>query len=133
MAVLADYPNIASWNTGIKQSFATSQATEGVGAMRHCDLAPMGALEETVKEWEPESKMVISIDSATRIPIKRGQMTFSLAEAGDNTDFQMSYDYEPKLAFLSFVVGPMLDKQLRKGFGGFLDDLEPAAQSQMSG
>ena len=51
-AVLADFPNIADWNSGVKRSFATSDATNGAGATRHCDLAPMGALEETVVELE---------------------------------------------------------------------------------
>lgn len=131
-AVLADFPNISSWNSGVKNSVSTSDAIEGVGATRHCDLAPMGGLEETVREWEPESKLVISIDSATKIPIKSGLATFSLSAAGDNSDMKLSYDYEPKLAFLSFIIGPMMDKQMRKGFGGFLDDLEPAAQAQTS-
>ncbi len=63
-AVLADFPNITSWNGGVKKSFSTSDATNGVGAQRHCDLAPMGALEETVQVWEPEARMEISIDSA---------------------------------------------------------------------
>ena len=27
--VLADYPNIASWNGGVTKSYATSEATEG--------------------------------------------------------------------------------------------------------
>ena len=31
--VLADYPNIASWNSGVKTSVATSAETTGVGAM----------------------------------------------------------------------------------------------------
>ena len=63
-AVLADFPNIATWNTGVSKSFATSDSTGGVGAQRHCDLAPFGELEETVKEWDDTRRMVISIDSA---------------------------------------------------------------------
>lgn len=131
-AVLADYPNIASWNQGIKKSYSTSNAAEGVGATRHCDLAPLGALEETIREWQPESRMVISIDKASKIPIKQGQMTFSLGGAGEATDFTMSYDYTPKVALLAFIVGPMLDKKLRSGFTGFMDDLEAAAQAPTS-
>ena len=36
-AVLADFPNIAAWNSGVNQSYSTSDATAGVGAKRHCD------------------------------------------------------------------------------------------------
>jgi hypothetical protein len=127
---LADYPNIADWNDGIKTSYATSEATDGVGAKRHCDLAPLGALEETVTAWDPEDRMVISIDSASKIPIKRGEMTFTLNDADETTDFAMSYDYEPRGGFIGNLLGRLIDGQLRKGFTGFLDQLESAAQTQ---
>ncbi len=65
-AVLADFPNIAKWNTGVTKSFATSDSRGGMGAQRHCDLAPFGELEETVKEWDDTRRMVISIDSAKK-------------------------------------------------------------------
>ncbi len=55
-AVLADFPNIADWNRGVNRSYATSDATTGVGAKRHCDLAPVGALEETVTGWDEERR-----------------------------------------------------------------------------
>lgn len=125
--VLADYPNIADWNDGITKSYATSEATEGVGAKRHCDLAPTGSLEETIQEWQPEERLVISIDETARLPIKRGVMTFTLAEAGERTDYTMNYEYEPKGGPVASLVGVVLDGRLRKGFTGFMDQLEAAA------
>jgi hypothetical protein len=53
-AVLADYPNIADWNDGLKKSYAIGDATEGVGAQRQTELVPAGAMRETVAEWVPE-------------------------------------------------------------------------------
>ena len=64
--ILADFPNISRWNTGVKVSFATSDAVGGVGARRHCDLAPIGELEETIQEWVPEERLVVAIDSAAK-------------------------------------------------------------------
>ena len=67
-AVLADFPNIADWNTGVKVSHSTSgDQTEGVGATRHCDLAPTGSLEETVQAWEPPNRMAASSIDRIRI------------------------------------------------------------------
>ncbi len=126
-AVLADYPNISSWNSGITNSYATSDATEGVGAQRHCDLAPMGGLDETIQEWAPEERLVISIDKAPKIPIKQGLMTFSLAPDGDGTAFTMNYEYKAKGGPFSGLMGRMLRGQLEKGFTDFIDELEPAA------
>ncbi|NNC93415.1 MAG: hypothetical protein HKN80_13080 [Acidimicrobiia bacterium] len=98
-AVLADFPNIADWNSG-------------VGARRHCDLAPMGALEETISEWVPESRMVVRIDSAAKLPIKEGVVTFSLEERDGLTPTEVRYAYQPKFGVLGSMMGPVLDRQL---------------------
>ena len=128
-AVLADFPNIATWNTGVAKSFATSGSTSGVGAQRHCDLAPFGELEETVKEWDDTRRMVISIDSAKKLPIAHGEVTFVLAPAELGTEISVTYAYEPKFGVLGQIMGSLvLDRQLTTGFNGFLKDLEAAAQ-----
>jgi uncharacterized protein YndB with AHSA1/START domain len=130
-AVLADYPNIVDWNDGITNSYAIGDATEGVGAQRQCELAPNGKMRmrETVTEWLPEEKMAIAIDNMEKMPVKQASMTFTLADGGDTTPFTMSYDYEPKGGPLAFILGPLMDRQMGKGFNGFIDSLEPAAQA----
>ncbi|MGI9616809.1 MAG: SRPBCC family protein [Acidimicrobiales bacterium] len=132
-AVLADYPNIAAWNDGVQNSFAIGDALEGVGAQRQCELVPSGAMRETVKEWVPEDKMVIAIDQIEKMPVKSATMTFTLADEGENTPFTMSYDYEPKGGPFAFLVAAMLSKPMNKGFNGFVDSLETAAQAQTTG
>ncbi len=130
-AVLADFSNIADWNTGVKKSFATGDAPVGVGATRHCDLAPMGELEETIAEWHPEEKLVVSIDSATKLPLKRAVATFTL-EGGDGDDpttVGVDYSYEPRFGPIGRLMGGLLDKQFTKGFTGFLTDLDTAARA----
>lgn len=127
-AVLADFPNIAAWNTGVKSSFSTSDATGGVGAKRHCDLAPAGALEETVQVWEPEARMEISIDSARGLPIHHGLAKFVLEPGELGTRVTLAYSYQPKFGFLGQLMGSLvMDGQLTKGFTGFLKDLDRAA------
>jgi len=129
-AVLADYPNIADWNEGLKKSYAIGDATEGVGAQRRTELVPAGAMRETVAEWVPEERMVIAIDKIEKMPVAQARMTFTLSGGGETTLFTMSYDYEPKGGPLAFILGPILDRQMNKGFNRFIDYLEPAAQAQ---
>lgn len=121
-AILADFPNISGWNSGVKASHSTSDATEGVGATRHCDLTPVGALEETIRAWEPNRRLVVSIDQAARLPLRSATATFVIEPNGDGSDVSIEYAYRPQ-----GPVGPVMDRQLRKGFAGFLDDLERAA------
>lgn len=128
--VLADFPNISDWNSGVKTSLSTSNSTEGLGAQRHCDLAPVGSLEETIVGWTPESQMVITIGSTSKLPIKNGEVTFDLVTESDNqTTVAVEYKYTTKFGPIGRLMGPMLDKQLSTGFQGFLSDLEAAAIS----
>ena len=127
-AVLADFSNIADWNGGVKKSFSTSEVLQGVGARRHCDLAPAGQLEETVREWRPNEQMKVSIDSASRLPIDHALATFDLIATGsdDATDVTVTYEYEPGWGIVGRALGPLLDRQFVKGFAGLLSDLETA-------
>jgi len=133
-AVLADYPNIADWNEGLTNSYVIGEATEGVGAQSQTELAPTGAMRmrETVTEWVPEERMVLAIDKVEKMPVKQATMTFTLSDGGDTTPFTMSYDYAPKGGPLAFILGPLLDRQMRKGLNGFIDNLEAAAQAPSS-
>ena len=133
-AVLADYPNIDDWNDGVSKSYAIGDATDGVGAQRQCELAPDGKMKmrETVAEWVPEEQMVIDIDQIEKMPVKSATMTFTLADGGDSTPFSMTYAYDPKGGFLAAIFGPLMDRQMKKGFNGFVDSLEPAAQNRAS-
>ncbi len=129
-AVLADYPNIMDWNDGVANSFSIGDQFDGVGAQRKCELTPSGAMRETVTEWTPEEKMVIAIDQIEKMPVNDATMTFTLADRGDRTSVTMNYDYAPKGGPLGFVVAVMLSRPINKGFNGFIDSLERAAQTQ---
>ncbi len=131
-AVLADYPNIEAWNDGIKNSYAIGDATEGVGAQRQCDIVPNGKMRmrETVAEWVPEERMVLAVDKIEKQPIKHATMTLTLSDGVETTPVTMSYDYEPKGGPLAIMFGPMLDRQMKKAFDGFMDNLESAAQAR---
>ena len=130
-AVLADYPNIGDWNEGVKNSYALGDATEGVGAERQIDLVLKGArMRETVAEWVPEERMVIAVDNIVKQPVKQATMTFTLSDGGQTTPFTMSYDYELKGGPLAYIYGPLLARLMKKGFNGFIDNLEPTAQAR---
>ena len=127
--VLADFPNIADWNSGVNRSYSTSDATAGVGAKRHCDLAPIGALEETVTGWDEDRRLEIRIDSAAKLPIVHGLATFTLDSADAGTDVHIEYSYQPRFGFLGQLMGRfVLDTQLTRGFARFLKDLEQASR-----
>jgi len=128
-AVLADFPNVADWNTGVKKSFSTSDTDNGVGAQRHCDIAPAGELSETIQKWEPDTMMAISIDSAKKMPIKSALGTFTLEDDGESTSVRLDFEYRPRFGPIGKLFGPLLDKQFAKSFDGYMTDLQAAVHA----
>ena len=128
-AVLADFPNVADWNTGVKKSFSTTEASNGVGAQRHCDIAPAGELSETIQKWEPDTMMAISIDSAKKMPINSALGTFTLEDNGESTSVRLDFEYRPRFGPVGNLIGPLLDKQFTKSFDGYMTDLQAAVQT----
>lgn len=130
-AVLADYPNIADWNDGVNTSFAIGDATEGVGAIRKCELDGNVAMRETVTAWNEGQTMAIAIDQIEKMPVKQASMTFTLGGAdADQSTVQMRYEYEPKGGAFGFLIAAMMSKPMKTGFNGFIDNLETAAQAR---
>lgn len=129
--ILADFANVADWNSGVNESHSTSDAANGVGATRHCDLGPGGELEETIRSWKPNESMAISIDTATKAPIKGGLGTFVLTgdDAGP-TEVALQFDYTPKGGPIGTLFGNVIDKQFMKGFHGYLNDLDSTASQR---
>lgn len=126
--VLADFPNIADWNSGVKTSVATSTDTGGVGATRHCELSPAGALDERVLEWEDGRRVKIAVDKASKAPIKRATADFSITPEGDHVRLDVRYEFEPKGGVAGKAAAPALKLALTKAFTGFLDDWDRAAK-----
>lgn len=129
-AVLADFGNISRWNEGVKNSWLTGAESTGVGATRHCDLKPLGKLEETVLEWVPNERMVVRIDDAKALPIATGEVTFSLIHGGEgSTKVDVNYRYSTKWGPIGRLLDSTVASQLTTGFEGFLDDLDQAASA----
>ena len=73
--------------------------------------------------------MVVSIDSAKKLPIAHGEVTFDLNPVDGSTEVNVHYAYKPRFGVLGEIMGSLvLDGQLVKGFKGFLKDLELASQ-----
>lgn len=130
-AVLADLSDHASWRSDVKASRMLGDATSGVGARRHLDLAPIGGLDETVVGWEEGSRMVVSVDRASVLPVRSGEATLVVHREEDTRSrVTMEFRYIPKGGWFGRVIGPVVDGQLTRVFRGLLADLERAARER---
>ena len=125
--VLADFPNIADWYGGLKTSVSTSDAPNGVGATRHCELAPIGTIDERILEWDEGSHVKISAFHYEKAPIKNAIADFRITPNGDTTEIAVDFDFTAKGGVAGKAAGPGLKLALSKSFAGMLEDWEAAA------
>lgn len=125
--VLADFPNIANWYSGLKTSVSTSEAFNGVGATRHCELAPVGAIDERILDWEEGSRVRIAAEKYEKAPIKHAIADFRIVPEGEQTRLDLSFDFTAKGGVAGKAATPALKAALTKGFNQMLEDWEAAA------
>lgn len=125
--VIADFPNIANWNSGVKTSVSTSTDVAGVGATRHCELSPAGALDERILEWEEGRRVKIAVDKASKAPIKHATADFSITPVGEQVRLDVDYEFEPKGGVAGKAAAPALKKAFARAFSGLLAEWDEAA------
>lgn len=128
--VIADFPNIANWYSGVKTSVSTSTEGEGVGATRHCELSPAGALDERILEWEEGRRVKIAVEKTAKAPIKRATADFVITPEGDQVRLDIDYEFEPKGGVAGKAAAPALKKAFTRAFSGMLDEWDEAADRE---
>ncbi|MDQ3643918.1 MAG: SRPBCC family protein [Actinomycetota bacterium] len=123
----ADFPNLADHWGGLKASRAIGDQTHGVGARRQVDLAPVGALVETVTAWEEGRTLATTNQPSALVPFKQAEARLTLKPVGDGTAITFDYRYVPRGGPMGRVTGPGIDRMLRKNFESMLAAIEEAA------
>ena len=132
--VLADFANIANYTDQVKTSVSTSDVETGVGATRHCDLAPFGATEEKITEFQAGERMTVALFDTKGMPVKGSTTTFTLEElTPETTRLTMDAEVQPKGGVLAGFIGKRLKKRLPKGAQQLVGDLARSAERATSG
>jgi len=125
--VLADFPNIADWNSGVKTSFSTSTEPLGLGATRHCDLSPAGQLEERIGAIEEGKRMLVIIEQTKKAPMKTASADFSIEETPTGAIIGVNYEFVPKGGAVGRAAAPAMKKAFTRAFTGFLEEWDEAS------
>lgn len=127
-SVVADFPNLAEHApSGLKASRVIGDATSGVGACRRLDLKPVGALVETVTEWEEGRMLATANEPSALVPFNRAEGRITIEPDGDGAAITFDYRYVPRGGPVGRVIGPLIDRMLTSNFTSMLADIEAAA------
>lgn len=93
--ILADLRTVQYYYPGVISAHCTSEASEGVGASRRCDLPENGYLEERVTEWKPGESYTINVYEGSDIvaSFATQDIRFTLREDGQETIVGMEVEY----------------------------------------
>lgn len=127
--VLERFGSIQDFNPLVKRSYVTSERQRGVGTCRHCDLVPMGSVEERVLTWQDGEGYELEIyDSRGLPPMKRQLAALWVSPDGDDGDrarVEMTVAYEPALGWLGRLLNAIaLRRQFHKAIGLILAGLK---------
>ena len=121
--ILSDIGAIQNFSPSVSKSYYTSEIKEGIGASRHCDLLPMGKVEERIIGWEDGEELTIEIYESKSVPFL-GEGKFILKEEGGKTNVTMSLTYRMKGGFLGSLMGVFMKGRISKAMEGTLKGLK---------
>lgn len=105
--VLGQPGKIEDFHPLIENSYMISEKKNGVGSKRHCDLRPMGAMDEMIKEWIEGDSFTAEVTGGKMMPpykFMRGSIELNEFEGDTKVIFTFSY-------MLKFgLLGRMMDQ-----------------------
>ena len=95
-ALLADLGAASAWNPTVANSYYTTEAKQGVGAGRHCDLPDGSFVEERATTWTPGEAFTLNIHEGV-IPFENGYGSYELEgdECETIVNFMLEFDSKP--------------------------------------
>ena len=122
-SVLADIGAVEKYNPVVTKSYSTSENKQGLGASRHCDLLPMGSVEEKIIEWDEGESYKIEIFEGKAIPFK-GTGKFELTENGKSTNVKMTFEPDMGNGIFGKLMAFMMKEKMNKMIAGVVIGLK---------
>ncbi len=104
---LADLTEVQNYSDSVSRTCLNTDTRAGVGASRHCDLVPLGQVDETVVEWEEGRRFVHDlVPSGGAPPLRGGRIEWAVEPGDGETIATITIAYE---GLAIPVVGGFLD------------------------
>jgi ligand-binding SRPBCC domain-containing protein len=128
-SVLASLDALAEYDPGVAKSAIVSEAKQGPGAARRCDLAPGGWFEERVASWRPNEALSFELYECT-LPLRSLRHSYTLVPDGGGTLVSQRMEYRLKFGPLGKLLDAMfVRKKWNAGIRGFFLGLKRYVES----
>lgn len=129
--VLSIIGEIDKFHPLVKKSCATTGIISGLGARRHCELLPMGQMEEEVVELIEGKTIVMEVVGGKMLPPYRFMKgRIDLMEINNRTRVTFSFSYQLKYGVLGWLINVLLIKpQFKKAPSKYVKGLKNYVES----
>ena len=129
--ILADFGRVVNYNPNISDSHSTSKNSGGSGATRHCDVLPMGSVEERITDWKEGEGYGIEIFDGKKVaPFKHALGHLKVRGEGNQTVASISFDYQLKYGPVGWLMnGLVVKSQFKKALPSLLEGLKFYAET----
>ena len=118
----------------VKKSKSLTEKKGGLGAVRSCELLPMGVMQEQVVDWQEGRSFEMEVIGGKMLPphtFMKG--VIALQEQGLSTDVKFTLTYQLKFGILgSLMDALMIRPQFRKGPPKYIDGLKAFVENSIS-
>ncbi len=130
---IADFGGVYKWAPNVTSSYSTTEANEGVGAGRHCEVLGFGGIDEEIVDWKEGHSYKYQVENIG--PIGKLVNEWSVTPDGDNSLVTTNVSYHMRFG----IMGALMDKlivrrSIRKamaqgqaGLKGYVETREPVA------
>ncbi len=106
--------SISDYHPLVKSSKSTNYL-KGIGARRHCDLLPMGSMDEEITAWQEGTSLTADVIGGKMLPpCHQMKGKLELVDAGNRTRVTFTFTYQMKLGLMGKMLNTMMIKPLFK-------------------
>ena len=130
---IADFGGVYKWAPNVSSSYSTTEANEGVGAARHCEVAGFVGIDEEIVDWEEGQGYKYQVENIG--PIGKLVNEWSVTSDGENSVVTTNVSYRMKFGIMGALMDRlMVRRSIRKamaqsqaGLKGYVETREPMA------
>ena len=104
--VIADLGGIVNFNPFVTDSYYVTDAKQGIGAGRICELGPDSTVNETAIAWNEGESFTLDVQftKGQKPPVNSFHGSVSVREHGSGTVAAMTIEYAPKFGPLGKIM-----------------------------
>ncbi len=121
-AYISDFPRIAEWDPAVAKGLRLTDGALGVGSQFQIDMKAGFSLRYTVTEWEPECRMLMTVEAKIFTAIE--EIRFTATTAGTQVRYIAQFSFPAPLARLSKMFPGVMDKVGKRAMAGMQQALE---------